>query len=73
MFELRDKLAGAVPQRHLPDKKKHPEDRGDKCVTTMKREGITHEIELHKPAPQITMSNRFKKGNSIDHLHIEMV
>lgn len=31
-LELRDKLTGAIPQRHLPDNKRQPEDRGDKYL-----------------------------------------
>lgn len=62
-FELREELAGAVPQRHLPERKTHPEGTN------------TRQIELHKPAAifWISLRNPFKKGNSIGHLHIEKV
>lgn len=41
LFELRDKLAGAVPQRHLPDKKKHPE-KGETNALQLRRGKESH-------------------------------
>lgn len=74
-FELRDELTGAVPQGHLPDKKKCAEDRGDECIAAMQGGGIAHQIELHHPVPKIwiTISNPFREGDSSEYLHIEKV